>query len=192
MCDNGPLRVKSGEFTSYCCQKSCCYLLPTVHLNTFHSDYQPVDVEVRFDGVRTCQRITSIEDTILENSEFFGVVLSTEDPDVSVLPDRAIITIQDDDGEASNCPAVAPYDCRDIHAAKCLIGYCQSLVVFCVVYAVLTIGFENTAYTTDEGETLEICVIRFGPLEREAIVRVTSREGSAEGTEYDIRKKIVY
>ncbi len=56
-------------------------------------------------------------------------------------------------------------------------------------YAVVTIGFENTAYTTDEGETLVICVIVLGPLEREAIIRVTSKEGSAEGTEYDIRKK---
>ncbi len=91
-------------------------------------------MELRFDGVTTCQRITSIEDTILEGSEFFNIILSTADPDVSVLDDSALITILDDDGEASNCPAVVPYDCRDIHVAKCLIGYCQSLVVFCVVY----------------------------------------------------------
>ncbi len=46
----------------------------------------------------------------------------------------------------------------------------------------MTIGFESTTYTTEEGTTVEVCaVIISGMLEREAVVTLTSRDGSAEG-----------
>ncbi len=46
----------------------------------------------------------------------------------------------------------------------------------------MTIGFENTSYTTDEGTTVEVCaLITSGPLERDVTVTLTSSDGSAEG-----------
>ena len=40
-----------------------------------------------------------IDDAILEDNQTFSVVLSTEDPDVSLDPASAIVTIVDNDGE---------------------------------------------------------------------------------------------
>ncbi len=46
----------------------------------------------------------------------------------------------------------------------------------------VTIGFEITEYTTDEGTTVEVCaLIHSGTLEREVTVSLTSSDGSAEG-----------
>ncbi len=46
----------------------------------------------------------------------------------------------------------------------------------------MTIGFEETTYATEEGTTVEVCaVVVSGMLEREAVVTLTSRDGSAEG-----------
>ncbi len=45
----------------------------------------------------------------------------------------------------------------------------------------VTMGFDSTAYATEEGTTVEVCaVIISGMLEREAVVTLTSRDGSAE------------
>ena len=46
----------------------------------------------------------------------------------------------------------------------------------------MTIGFERTVYPGDEGDVLEVCVaVQSGTLEREAVVTVSSEEGSATG-----------
>ena len=46
----------------------------------------------------------------------------------------------------------------------------------------MTIGFEETEYTTDEGTTVEVCaMVTSGTLEREVTVTLTSRGDSATG-----------
>ena len=45
---------------------------------------------------RDCATITVGSDTILEDDESFSVVLTTTDPDVTISPNTAVVTITDD------------------------------------------------------------------------------------------------
>ena len=46
----------------------------------------------------------------------------------------------------------------------------------------MTIGFERTEYSVDEGDQVEVCVVvRSGTLQRDAVVRASSIDGSAAG-----------
>ena len=45
----------------------------------------------------------------------------------------------------------------------------------------MTIGFERTEYSVDEGDQVEVCVVRSGTLERDAVVRASSVDDSAAG-----------
>ncbi len=48
----------------------------------------------------------------------------------------------------------------------------------------MNIGFEQTTYATEEGSSIEVCAaVLFGFLEREALVRLTSQNGTAGGEE---------
>ena len=47
-----------------------------------------------------CTSISISDDPILENDEFFSVVLNTTDQAVTLRPSAANITIEDDDGKS--------------------------------------------------------------------------------------------
>ena len=52
----------------------------------------------------------------------------------------------------------------------------------CISSPVVTIGFVETEYTTEEGTTVEVCVnLTSGELEMEVTVTLTSRGASATG-----------
>ena len=70
----------------------------------FHSasaDYQQLSVVLTFgDGSeRNCVEIELVNDTIFEGPEDLMAVLSTVERVVTLVPDTASVTIQDDDGE---------------------------------------------------------------------------------------------
>ena len=48
---------------------------------------------------RDCATITVTNDTILEDDELFSVVLTTTDPDVTISPNTAVVTLTNDDGK---------------------------------------------------------------------------------------------
>ena len=48
---------------------------------------------------RDCATITVVSDTILEDDESFSVVLTTTDPDVTIDPNTAVVTLTNDDGK---------------------------------------------------------------------------------------------
>ena len=51
---------------------------------------------------RDCATITVGSDTILEDDESFSVVLTTTDPDVTISPNTAVVTITDDDSKLTS------------------------------------------------------------------------------------------
>ena len=48
---------------------------------------------------RDCATITVGNDTILEDDESFSVVLTSTDPDVTINPNTAVVTLTNDDGK---------------------------------------------------------------------------------------------
>ena len=48
---------------------------------------------------RDCATITVGSDTILEDDESFSVVLTTTDPDVTMSPSTAVVTLTNDDSK---------------------------------------------------------------------------------------------
>ena len=46
----------------------------------------------------------------------------------------------------------------------------------------VTIGFERTAYSVEEGDVVEVCAVLTGTLEKLVEVSVSSSSGSATGT----------
>ncbi len=62
----------------------------------------------------------------------------------------------------------------------CNISFRNKLASF--YSSAVTIGFENTEYSTDEGTTVEVCVVILsGTLAREVTVTLTSSDDTAEG-----------
>ena len=51
---------------------------------------------------RDCATITVGSDTILEDDESFSVVMTTTDPDVTISPNIAVVTITDDDSKLTS------------------------------------------------------------------------------------------
>ena len=64
-------------------------------------DYTSVSVELTFDSdtMSICRRVPIMDDQLDEGDEMFRVTLTTDDPDTSLDPEDAIVTIIDDDGE---------------------------------------------------------------------------------------------
>ncbi len=63
-------------------------------------DYAPIDEDLEFSGSvdRVCKNVSTKGDDILEDDEEFLLILSTSDPDVTLVPDEAIVLINDGDG----------------------------------------------------------------------------------------------
>ncbi len=67
---------------------------------TAPADYTAVTVPLVFDSTtsRVCVNISTLDDSIYEDSEVFDVNVDTGDPNVIVAPDTGEITIRDVDG----------------------------------------------------------------------------------------------
>ena len=64
----------------------------------FIFDVQFTQVDDQFTGEQRCITVSIIDDTILENDEMFSIFLHSTDPNVSLNPEFADVTIIDDDG----------------------------------------------------------------------------------------------
>ena len=64
-------------------------------------DYTATTVELSFDADtnRSCVNIPIDDDNFFEDMENFTVSLNSSDPDVTLVPDTAVVTITDDDSE---------------------------------------------------------------------------------------------
>ena len=69
---------------------------------TAANDYVPILEDLTFSASVTeiCRNITTLEDGFLESDETFNLDLTTTDGNVILNPDRAVVTIVNDDGES--------------------------------------------------------------------------------------------
>ena len=60
-----------------------------------------VSVDLEFnDGItRACTRIPIVDDLLDENDENFDLTLTTDDPDIALAPDNAMVIIIDNDSK---------------------------------------------------------------------------------------------
>ena len=77
--------------------------VPKNYFSTFTADaldYTALTTELTFDpdNSRRCVSIGLVDDSLLEPSEEFEVSLTTDEEQVTVDPDRAVVTILDTDG----------------------------------------------------------------------------------------------
>ena len=65
-------------------------------------DYTSVSFELTFDSdtMSICRRVPIMDDQLDEGDEMFRVTLTTDDPDTSLDPEDAMVTIVDDDSES--------------------------------------------------------------------------------------------
>ena len=60
--------------------------------------------------------------------------------------------------------------------------YLWTIILFAVLFSGVTIGFEQTSYTVEEGLVVEVCVlVTSGTLEREATVMLSNVNDEAVG-----------
>ena len=66
-------------------------------------DYSDVTQTLSFTNsmTRLCVNIPITNDSVYENTESFNVRLNTTDQDVNIVPDQAVVNIDDNDGEIS-------------------------------------------------------------------------------------------
>ena len=65
-----------------------------------YAEPTPMELTIVAGTDQQCTSISISDDPILENDEFFSVVLNTTDQAVTLRPSAANITIKDDDGKS--------------------------------------------------------------------------------------------
>ena len=65
-----------------------------------YAEPTPMELTIVAGTDQQCTSISISDDPILENDEFFSVVLNTTDQAVTLRPSVANITIEDDDGKS--------------------------------------------------------------------------------------------
>ena len=73
---------------------------------TAPEDYESVSSELTFDPMRSraCILVALQDDDLLESVEEIGVSLTTEEDQVTLSPDVAVIAIMDTDGMLTSVP----------------------------------------------------------------------------------------
>lgn len=73
----------------------------TLFLTTAGIDYSPVSTQLLFQRTvtRQCRNIAIVQDDVLEADETFSLQLSSLDQNVTLIPDSATITIENNDSE---------------------------------------------------------------------------------------------
>ncbi len=114
--------------------------------------------------------ITILDDAVLEAAEEFFVFVTTSAPRVFIDTDETTVRVTDaDDGRYSY---ICMYLCI-------IVVYCNSEVSSPFLVGV-TVGLEQTEFTVDEGDVVEVCAILInGALEREVTVTLHTRDGTA-------------
>ena len=109
--------------------------------------------------------VNIIDDDIHENSETFFGLLDSQDPSVITNPERATVTITDD---------------NDRKLLFIVFKFESKVISF--PHSAIVIGFERTEYNVSEGEQTEVCaVLTSGTLEKNVEVSVTSSDVTANG-----------
>ena len=107
--------------------------------------------------------ISTITDDTLESNEALVVLLETSDPDVNIGLNATTITIGND-------------DCKQ-HKTYAFIVRLSLLISSPVV----TLSFEMEQYSSEEGDSVTVCVVLSGQTERDVAVRISTIDGSAQG-----------
>ena len=81
-------------------------ILLTIHFPTENADYEGVSVNFTFTGSITmeqlCHTVATVEDTIVENTEFFTLSLTSSESQIVIPIDSVPVVIEDDDGKHVN------------------------------------------------------------------------------------------
>ncbi len=112
-----------------------------------------------------CWIIFISNDDIVESTDTFSVVLSTNEPDVVLLrPSSAVVSIVDD-------------DCKLL---VCLL--CQPDSSSYIIPLAVSVAWEQLSYVTSEvAGTVVACAVLTGQIERDIIVAAFSVDGTAIG-----------
>ena len=113
-----------------------------------YSKIQELSVTFEPGQMRVPLTITLLDDDIPEPPKGFRLVVSREldSPNLNVGRESAVITISDTDGEITGRVLVPSY-----------------LHVHVKFDSVVEVGFTETTYTANEGDTAVLCVDLFGP-----------------------------
>ena len=81
-------------------------ILLTIHFPTENADYEGVSVNFTFTGSipmeQLCHTVATVEDTIVENTEFFTLSLTSSESQIVIPIDSVPVVIEDDDGKHVN------------------------------------------------------------------------------------------
>jgi hypothetical protein len=135
-------------------------------------DYTSVSVALTFDAStdRQCQDIALTNDDTLEGVEEFEAVLETEEERVALSPDKALVSITDDD---------CKYGLLFFNVSKFSAHFLIPAAV---------IGFEETMYSANEsdGEIEVFVAVLQGELSGPVVLRISTMDGSAiAGSDYE-------
>ena len=78
-----------------------CFGMPGLSCSTAGADFNQISAQLSLsaNSLQQCVSVGIVDDTIFEDNEIFTAVLTTADPQVTVLdPPSAVITILDNDG----------------------------------------------------------------------------------------------
>ena len=77
-------------------------------ISTAGGEYTPLTTDLTFSSATAIQMVTVfiLDDVLVEGSEFFNVTLTTADPSVTLAPDAATVTIEDEDGTLLHIPCL--------------------------------------------------------------------------------------
>ena len=140
-------------------------------MNAAGMDYTPVSRNMTFNADLTIQvvEVPIIDDHIVEHSEIINLTLVSTDSDVILNPPTSTITIEDVDSKLL---------CEDYLILQLCKHQCN---VFTLITLVVTIGFNETAYSVSEdaGSANVTLSVQTGTLDRNVIVTLSTINGTA-------------
>ena len=153
--------------------------------STAGSDFTPVlpmNLTFQPGTVQHCIDINVTNDPILEAAEIFTVELTTTDPNVTLSPRSAVVTIIRNDGRliAVHTLCVLHYSFHSSGHQLIICHNLQLLTSFPTLDVVVNI--EQPSYTVGEFESsLNVCAVLDRPAERNVTVTLATREEIARG-----------
>lgn len=76
-------------------------IMLSAFISTAGGEYTPLTTDLTLGATMPTTMVTVfiLDDLLVEGSEFFNVALTTADPNVTLAPDAATVTIEDEDGK---------------------------------------------------------------------------------------------
>ena len=157
-------------------------------------DYTSLTVGLTFNSVTTSRTVTvaTSTDMIIETMETFTLTLTENDDSVDMLmPQLATVTITDQTSKYIHCyiNRIEEYVATRKNfyllsfLSLCLSSFSRFILLS---YLVMTVGFDETVQTVDEGQSVMVTVSMMGEsvtLDRDVIVTVMTVDGTANGTD---------